>query len=262
MSRTVYAVPSFYNLLMDSHVERIDTFLRRLSHCCYTNSFFVLRDIVNGIDITLLKKIIRATHCFHQLPVKPHLGFHPKGHPYILPLCKPSLFRHPFVTHCLFKLVWFYNMLFYIVLLAIFTLIRWQRSSAWLKHSLTQRQVCFIRIQYKNNTLRTTINTNSCSVLTRNGSNDVVSPEDKSHLANGFLQMLPLKPQNLRLELGFLAMSNQSYAIANATDIGENWGFQLIHAIWKYHLRMTNIVVDHINGNIKTEKSIGEYWCP
>ncbi len=50
MSRILYAIPSFYNLLSGSHVERIDTFLRRMSCCGYTNNVFVLRDIVNDIE--------------------------------------------------------------------------------------------------------------------------------------------------------------------------------------------------------------------
>ena len=107
MTRILYAVPSFYNLLSGSHIERIDTFLRRMSRCGYTNNLFVFRDIVNDIDATLFEKIIRPTHCLHYLlpPVKPHLGLRPKGHPYILPLCKSNLFRHSFVTRCLLELV-------------------------------------------------------------------------------------------------------------------------------------------------------------
>jgi hypothetical protein len=122
MSQILYAVSSFYNHLTGSLVERIDTFFRRMSRYGYTNNFFVLRDIVNDIDATLFKKIVRPTHCHHHLlpPAKPHLGLRPKEHPYILPT-KSNLFRHSFVSRCLFKLVSFYFILFYIVLLAIFT---------------------------------------------------------------------------------------------------------------------------------------------
>ena len=75
MSTILFTVPSFYNLLSGSHVERIDTFLRRISRCGYNNNLFVFRDIVNYIDATLFKKIVRSTHCRHHLfpPIKPHL---------------------------------------------------------------------------------------------------------------------------------------------------------------------------------------------
>ena len=51
MSRVLYVVSSFYNILSVSHIERIDTFLRSLFRCGY--NLFVLRDIVNDIDATL-----------------------------------------------------------------------------------------------------------------------------------------------------------------------------------------------------------------
>jgi hypothetical protein len=71
MSRILYAIPSFYNLFSSSHVERIDTFLRSKSLCGYTKNVFVLRDTVNDIGATLLRRFfaqrIAFTISFHQL---------------------------------------------------------------------------------------------------------------------------------------------------------------------------------------------------
>jgi hypothetical protein len=57
MSRLLYAVPSFFNLLLGSHIERIDSFLERMYRYGYSNKLYVSRDIVNNTDATLFEKI-------------------------------------------------------------------------------------------------------------------------------------------------------------------------------------------------------------
>ena len=86
------------------------------------------------------------TISFHQL--NPLWDYIQKDtHIFLLCVSRIYLGIH-FVTRCLFKLVWFYCILFYIVLLNSFTLIHWQRLSAWLKCLLTLTQRSFIPLMF------------------------------------------------------------------------------------------------------------------
>jgi hypothetical protein len=73
MSRLLYAVPSFFNLLSGSHIERIDSFLKRMYRYGYSNKLFVSRDIVNNIDATLFEKNVVIQHF---MPLQQELTLH------------------------------------------------------------------------------------------------------------------------------------------------------------------------------------------
>jgi len=91
-------------------MEHIDAFiLRRLFRYGYTSTLLNIEDLLADADETLFIKVLRPSHCLHQLLPKRKLvsmKLRPSKHSCQLPICKYVCYKRSFTVCCLFNYVW------------------------------------------------------------------------------------------------------------------------------------------------------------
>jgi hypothetical protein len=105
LSRITYAVSAWSGFLTSNLRGRIDAFLRRMYKNGFCSNLINFQEIVNSYDLSLYRTMINCDSCIYQLlPPKRHgtIALRPRGHNFVLPVCKSDWFKSSFVNWCLY----------------------------------------------------------------------------------------------------------------------------------------------------------------
>jgi hypothetical protein len=94
--------------LTSEHKEHIDAFLRRMYKYDICTNLINLQEIAISYDASLYRTLINCNSCINLLlPLEKHgtLALRPRGHSFVLPVCKYDWFKSYFVNRCLYNFI-------------------------------------------------------------------------------------------------------------------------------------------------------------
>jgi hypothetical protein len=108
LSRITYAVCAWSGFLTNEQKGRIDAFLRRMYKYGFCVNLINFQEIANSYDVSLYRTLINCNSCINQLlPPEKHgtIALRPRGHNFVLPVCKYDWFKSSFVNRCLYNFI-------------------------------------------------------------------------------------------------------------------------------------------------------------
>jgi hypothetical protein len=108
VNRIAYCLSAWGGLITSDQVNRINAVLKRAKRYGFTGESYIFEGLLECGDREMFIKMQVPDHCLHHLlpPVRQYAcQLRARGHDFILPKCRYSLYRKSFIPRCLFNYV-------------------------------------------------------------------------------------------------------------------------------------------------------------